>query len=156
MHTIFSALLAIHVLSAGTFATPAMIDRQSITWGILGQDADLTIFTWDNAGCNSTQSANNGSVELHWGLMRQTWATTQSYMVSRRLRNTERLDWSAAAADPPGANKARLDDIVSGCEIYLQTTSPDPNGNGLFENICYTMDPAADVSRHARYQEPVQ
>ena len=91
MHTILSSLLAIYALGAGALATPASTDGRSVAFGTLGQDADLTIKTWNTNNCIDF---NFDNANLSWGVTQNTYNPTNSFDLSRALRDSECLDWS--------------------------------------------------------------
>ncbi|KAF6222653.1 hypothetical protein HO133_000700 [Letharia lupina] len=159
MYTILSTLLTIHTilaLSAGALATAALNERRSGGSGTLGHDADLTISVWDDIDCTPTFEPNS-EFHLSWGVMQPTNGSTNTFKLSRVLRDNEQLDWSAATADPPGANRARSERIVPGCEHFLRTMHTAPGGiESLQENTCYQLDLGANCVNLVDRSDPPQ
>lgn len=119
---------------------------------------NITITVWDTTGCGVQKARNRvdlGSGQSYPMLpISENYAITgwaSSYWLSRDLTNNERLDWSKCANNTDSAADAEADctsvgDIKAVCTEYLLRTSPDSNGNALFANTCYLLDPAAQVS----------
>ncbi|CAF9916348.1 hypothetical protein IMSHALPRED_003050 [Imshaugia aleurites] len=127
MQTILSPLLAIYVLSAGALATPASIDGRSSAFGTLGQDADLTIKTFDTDNCVYSQTTTNfDNVTLSWGVTQKIYDPTNSFKLSRALKESKYLDWSDGQ------------DCANFLRDYHGPASPD--GTVLQAYMCYNID----------------
>lgn len=145
MHSILSALLAIHAVSAGALAKSALIDGRSAGVGTIGQDADLTISMWTSPGCASTYEPNV-TINMSWGLMQSITVPIQYFALSRVLGETERLDWSAAAPDTPGAKRALSERVIPACAHYIKSTSQNPYGSPLQREECVSLGLMVNVS----------
>lgn len=135
MHSIFSTLLAIHALSAGALATLAPIDGRSGGFGTVGQDANLTVTMWSGSGCWAADEPSV-SVDMSWGVMQAIAIPIQAFSLNRVLGETERLDWSAAAPDTPGARRALSERVNLACAHYIRSTSQNPEGSPLQSGEC--------------------
>lgn len=157
MHTLLSTFLAIHALSAGALATPASIIGRSGVFGTVGDDADLTISTWNNPDCIPT--LEGARVNLSWSSSKPTTGPTQSFTLSRALTDTERLDWSAAATDVRGKLEALVEFVSPECLVYLKSmrVSPPsiPDALPLQRDTCYSLGMVANVSCFVREVELV-
>lgn len=146
MYTNLFARLTIHVLSAGALATTASIDDRSSVSGTIGQDADLTVYTFGDEICTPPTLVGIDNVKLSWGMMQLTTGNTSSFTLSRSLEDHERLDWSTFAPDPADVDKARVNHVLPGCEHYLKSTSVDPVGKVLQPKTCIGLGMVANVS----------
>ena len=144
MYTILSILLAIHALSAGALATHPSVDGRSGVFGTIGQIADLTIKLWDSEDCMPSTIPDQ-ILDLSWGVMRPTNSATQSFSISRELRDTETLDWSVTTLNPPSAKRDGLEHIEPGCEHKIKSTNFDPIGN-MLGPMCVPLGMVMNVS----------
>lgn len=132
MYPIFPNLLAMLTLSIGTLPVPASIEGRSGGFGTLGQDANLTVYYWNDLGTQCIPSIPTASVSLSWGVNCLTPGGTQSFSLSRALSDTEHLDWSNnAAPDPPGAHRGRSESVLHGCENFVRSTDLNVIGQTL-------------------------
>ena len=146
MHTMLSTFLAIYALSAGTLVLNAVPDTQPGVSGVLGHDANLTIYLWQSAGCNPP--ADYHTANLCWGSM-QPIPATMSFSYSRPLYPTENLDWSGFTPDVSGAKGARAEDGLSACAHYLETKDGALSGAlsvWALATSCISLDAAANLS----------
>lgn len=142
-------LLVLHViqfLSAGALAITASIDDRSVGIGTVGQDADLTVYTFGDEICTPPTLVGIDNVRLSWGMMQLTTSNASSFTLSRSLNKDKRLDWSTFAPDPADADKARVDNVLPGCEHYLKSTSVDPVGKVLQPKTYIMLGMVANVS----------
>lgn len=139
-------LVAIHFLSAGALAIKASIDDRSSGSGTIGQDADLTVYTFGDEICTPPTLVGIDNVKLSWGMMQLTTGNTSSFTLSRSLEKDERLDWSTFAPDPAELDKARVNHVLPGCEHYLKSTAVDPVGKVLQPKTCIMLGMVANVS----------
>ena len=146
MHTILSTFLAIYGLSADSLATYAVPDTQPGVSGVLGHDANLTIYLWQSTGCNPP--ADYHTANLSWGTM-QPIPATMSFSYSRPLQPTENLDWSGFAPDDSGAKGARVENGLAACAHYLETKDGAYSGAlsvWALATSCISLTAAANVS----------
>ena len=144
MHTILSTIFAIHALSAGALATPPSIDGRSGAFGTIGQIANLKIKLWDSDDCMPSTIPDR-ILDLSWGVMRPTNNATQSFSISRELRNTEHLDWSVTTRSPPSAKRDGWEHIEPGCEQRIKSTDFNPIGN-MLGPMCVPLGMVMEVS----------
>ena len=146
MHTILSIFLAIYAVSADSRATYALLDTPPSVSGVLGHDANLTIYLWQSAGCDPP--ADYRTANLSWGSM-QPIPATMSFSYSRTLLPTENLDWSGFAPNDSGAKGARAEDGLSACAHYLETKEGAYSGAlsiWTLATSCISLTVAANVS----------
>ena len=146
MYTILSTFLAIYAVSADSRVTNAVLDTQTGVSGVLGHDANLTIYHWASAGCNPP--ADYHTVNLSWGSM-QPIPATMSFSYSRPLHPTENLDWSGYAPEDSGAKGARAENGFSACAHYLETNDGAYSGAlspWALATSCISLTVAANVS----------
>lgn len=130
MHNIISILFVIYALSAGALTTPTLHDGRSGGFGTHDQDADLTIYIWDDETCLPTEQWSE-KYSLSWDSMQNLTTSAASFTISRSLSTTEHLDWSSDVAGPPGANRIRSETVRHGCEYFVKSTNLGPPGRDL-------------------------
>ena len=150
-------LLVIYASSAYVVSGNPAPENTAPSTQRFGKWAGVKIFLFDDTNCGQSYIYPEPGTEvvsklvgnLWYGKMLHSDFTFQSYNLSRFLSSEERLDWS----NPYPSGAMPIPGVPNKCGTFVQTTSPDSNGNSLHERICYLLDPGATVRDCARKED---
>lgn len=142
--SIFSVLLVIYALRAGVVSSiPTPNSPNICSHGKpepIRAGVNITVFNDTSCGQSDVYVTMNHS--FYYAIMWPTNFKIQSYTLSRFVSSKEQLDWNnpyASGIVPPGGT------IPVECGTFIQTTSPDSNGNVLHQDTCYQITGGAQV-----------
>ena len=101
---------------------------------------------YDDEDCTAPPWESVKSVKLSWGLSNAITGNTQSFDISRNLRDDERLDWRTFPPDSSDAGEDHSERDLPGCQRYLKSTAKDPIGNVLQAKACTPLGMVVNVS----------